>query len=217
MLHRLSSASSPSSSGSGTLVDKTTSTTFKTPTGVARRSTSSKSAGTSNISGNKQSQNTLMNGSPTNSDSEEGDDGSKQSKYDSDDEDKGGRPSSPSTTKGKRKRGRPPKDKKSSEQGSSGSKNSKMGNNNDPYDFDDDGNDHSGGNDGCENTANENDDRQSSTSKKNQWRVEGSSSGSCNLLQLNDATITKTEYEIADLGDQQVDSDNLTTPMQVQV
>ena len=140
----------------------------------------SKTAGTS--AGNKSSQNILLNGSPTNSDSE-GEDG-KPGKDDSDDEEKG------STRRSKRKRGRPPKEKHGSklEQGdSTGKKRSKSSNGTDPYDFDDDGNDPSGS---AGENATSGDEKQSNSSKKNEWRVDGSG----NLLQLNE-TITKSEMD----------------------
>ena len=153
----------------------------------------SKSAGTSSAlssTGNKSSQNLLLNGSPTNSDSE-GED-TKPEKDDSDDDGGKGR-SSPSvnTRQSKRKRGRPPKDKhgNKSEQGNTTSgKNSKSGNGTDPYDFDDDGNDPSES--AGENTTSV-DENKLNSCKKNQWRVDGSG----NLLQLNE-TITKSEMEV---------------------
>ena len=195
-LKRLSSSSassSPGSSAGGNLVDKTTLTTFKTPTGVARRSMTSgssmsKSTGP-NSTGSKPSQNLLLNGSPTHSDSE-GED-AKPGKDDSDEEEKGRSSPVTGTRQSKRKRGRPPKGKHGgkSDQGSGpDGKSSKSRNETDPYDFDDDGND-PGGSAG-ENAAS-GDEKQSDSTKKNEWRVDESG----NLLQINEA-ITKCEIDM---------------------
>merc|ERR1719412_1657066 len=77
-------------------------------------------------------------------------------------------------------------------------KNSKSGNGTDPYDFDDDGNDPSGS--AGENTAS-GDEKQSDSTKKNEWRVDGSG----NLLQVNES-ITKSEI---DLDDGHLEGDDL--------
>jgi len=189
-----SASSSPGSSAGGNLVDKTTLTTFKTPTGVARRSMSSGSMSKSigpNSTGSKVTQNILLNGSPANSDSE-GED-AKPSKDDSDDDEKGRSSPATGTRQSKRKRGRPPKDKHGgkSDQGSGpNGKSSKSGNGTDPYDFDDDGNDPSGS--AGENAAS-GDEKQSDSTKKNEWRVDGSG----NLMQVNEA-ITKCEIDMDD-------------------
>ena len=150
----------------------------------------SKSTGP-NSTGNKPSQNLLLNGSPTNSDSE-GED-AKPGKDDSDDDEKGRSSPATGTRQSKRKRGRPPKDKhgSKSDQGSGpNGKNSKSGNGTDPYDFDDDGNDPSGS--AGENAAS-GDEKQSDSTKKNEWRVDGSG----NLLQVNES-ITKSEIDLDD-------------------
>ena len=197
-----SASSTPTSNAGGNLVDKTTLTTFKTPTGVARRSMSSsgtmgssmssKSASSFSSTASKASPNVLFNGSPNNSDSE-GEDSKDQGKEDSDDDDKGGRSSPTANTRqSKRKRGRPPKDKqgggKSDQGNGSGGKNSKSSNGTDPYDFDDDGNDPSGS--AGENNAS-GDEKIFESAKKNEWRVDESG----NLMQLNDM-VTKSEIDM---------------------
>ena len=177
-------------------MDKTTLTTFKTPTGVARRSMTSassmsKSAGPGSATGNKSSQNSLLNGSPTNSDSE-GED-SKTGKDDSDDDEKATQEGS-GTRQSKRKRGRPSKkirDQQKADEASGANGKSSKGSGNDPYDFDDDnGNDPSGS--AGENAAS-GDEKQSDSNKKNEWRVDESG----NLLQVNEA-VTKSEMETED-------------------
>ena len=144
------------------------------------------------MSGNKSSQNSLLNGSPANSDSE-GED-SKTGKDDSDDNEKGRWFPSSGTRQSKRKRGRPPKhirDQQKADQASgSNGKNSK-GSGSDPYDFDDDnGNDPSGS---AGENATSGDEKQSESTKKNEWRVDESG----NLLQVNEA-VTKSEMDTDD-------------------